>query len=728
VTAATAALRHALTPPRVGGWPRTSHVAWSVAATACGLALASRLLLAFDPYTLLPRPGPPVWLGVTGQVAGPLIGVVVISTLGAVAAGRQRVNRLGLALLGTALAVGLTLFCQEYAVLGLVSAPGSLPGAVQAAWLQAWLYDVLLFGVLLGLLLFPDGRLPSRRWFALVGVAGVVTALSLLDSLANPGLLGTSVRDQTYSLPVTMPPALWGVGSDFASWSGVPVYWLQALLIPAASGAVLLRLRSAGGEQRRQIKWVAFAGALTAIPWLLSYLDGLPPEARPNGSLFQTLDAWGDLGWVLGLTVVIPLAAGAAVLRYRLYEIDKVINRAILVGGLAAFITGVYVAVVIGAGSAVGSGLGPALSLVAAAIAAVGFAPVRARLQTLANRLVYGHRATPYEVLADFAERLSGAYADEDALALMARLVGEGMGAERSEVWLRVASSIRLAASWPAGGRSATLPLVAEELPAALAGERVLAVRDQGELLGALRVSLRSGERLAPQEDKLLEDLARQAALILRSVRLIAELRSSRTRVVQALDEERRRLERDLHDGAQQRLVTAAMALGMAREELEQGQVPRTRRSLTEASAELSRGLADLRDLARGLHPAVLTESGLAAAIESLVERSTLEVLLELAIPPDLPAPVQTSAYFYVSEALANVARHARASVVRIRASEIDDRLRIEVIDDGIGGANPELGSGLRGLSDRLTAVGGTLRMESPRGAGTRLVGELPCA
>jgi signal transduction histidine kinase len=404
------------------------------------------------------------------------------------------------------------------------------------------------------------------------------------------------------------------------------------------------------------------------------------------------------------------------------------VNRTVLVGGLAVFITGVYVTVVVGVGSAVGRGFGPLLSLVAAAIAAVGFAPMRSRLQLLANRLVYGPQATPYEVLASFAERLGAAYSEEGVLTLMARLIGEGLAADVAEVWLRVGSELRLEAAWPhQRAVPATLALSGERLPSGLAGGHVLAVRDRDELLGALRVSKRNGDWLPPHESRLLEDLARQAALILRTVRLIEELRTSRERIVGAQDEERRRLERDLHDGAQQRFSTAVVALSMLRAELDRGRMDSARSSLLDAAQHLTQGLAELRSFARGIHPAIVTDAGLAAAIDSLVEVCPVPVTVAVDIPRRLPASVETTGYFTISEALANVAKHAQAPCASVRAGIVADRLLIEVSDNGVGGADPTRGTGLRGLEDRLGALGGRLVIQSPPLGGTCLMAELPC-
>jgi signal transduction histidine kinase len=710
-------------------WTRLSraHPVWATAAAATVIVVASRLLLFRDPYVQLRHPGPPVWLSVTGDAVAPVFGVVTIAVIGAVATTRNRAGRLGWALLGTALAAALTLFAEEYAILGLVAAPGSLPMAEASAWVQRWTFDLLLLGFVTGMLLLPDGRLDGWTSRAILWLAIGATLFSIADSFGDPRLLQTSVRDEGYPLPVTMPPAFWGAGSELAAWLGQPAYWAQVLLIPLASLSLLLRLRGATADQRQQIKWVAYAGALAAVGWLVSYLDEAPRLSIGAG-LTEVIDSWGDLLWTFGSAVVIPVAAIFAVLRYRLYGIDTVVNRTVLVGGLAVFITGVYATVVVGVGSAVGRGFGPLLSLVAAAIAAVGFAPVRSRLQLLANRLVYGPQATPYEVLASFAERLGAAYSEEGVLTLMARLIGEGLAADVAEVWLRVGSELRLEAAWPLEKAvPATLALSGERLPSGLPGGHVLAVRDRDELLGALRVSKRNGDWLPPHESRLLQDLARQAALILRTVRLIEELRTSRERIVGAQDEERRRLERDLHDGAQQRFSTAVVALSMLRAELDRGRMDSARSSLLDAAQHLTQGLAELRSFARGIHPAIVTDAGLAAAIDSLVEVCPVPVTVAVDIPRRLPASVETTGYFTISEALANVAKHAQAPCASVQAGIVADRLLIEVSDNGVGGADPTRGTGLRGLEDRLGALGGRLVIQSPPLGGTCLMAELPC-
>lgn len=208
--------------------------------------------------------------------------------------------------------------------------------------------------------------------------------------------------------------------------------------------------------------------------------------------------------------------------------------------------------------------------------------------------------------------------------------------------------------------------------------------------------------------------------------RQAAGLQESAKRIVSAQDEERRRLARDLHDGAQQRLVALSLALRLARRGAAGGEPP-TEMALDRASEELALALTELRELARGIHPAVLRDGGLSAAIESLAERSPVPATVTAAPKFRLPAPVEATAYFIVSEALTNVAKYARASGVTISVRQSDGMLLVEVADDGIGGADPTSGSGLRGLADRATALGGHLRLDSPPGHGTRLLAEVPC-
>jgi signal transduction histidine kinase len=234
-------------------------------------------------------------------------------------------------------------------------------------------------------------------------------------------------------------------------------------------------------------------------------------------------------------------------------------------------------------------------------------------------------------------------------------------------------------------------------------------------------------------EPGLVRAAAAAARLALEHARLQAEIRAqldqvraSRTRIVEAGDTARRRIERDLHDGAQQRLVTLSLALALARRQAE-GTSPGLEELLQTASEEAAGAIAELRELARGIHPAVLTESGLAGAVQSLAERSPVPVVI-VAVPGGrFPAQIEATAYFVVSEALANVAKHAPSATARVTISQRTEQIVIQVSDDGPGGARPEAGSGLRGLADRVASVGGLLRVEDAAARGTRIEAAIPC-
>ena len=234
-------------------------------------------------------------------------------------------------------------------------------------------------------------------------------------------------------------------------------------------------------------------------------------------------------------------------------------------------------------------------------------------------------------------------------------------------------------------------------------------------------------------EPQLVRLTAAAASMALEHSRLQAEVRAqleqvraSRARIVEASDEARRRIERDLHDGAQQRLVTLSLALGMARSQVA-GSDPELAALLDGATKEAREAIAELRELARGIHPAVLTETGLAGAVQSLVERSSVVTTVTAVPGGRFPAPIEATAYFVVCEALANVAKHAPAATAQIAIRQQAGQVIVEVSDDGPGGAQRDGGSGLRGLADRVASVGGTLHIDSTAGGGTRLRAELPC-
>jgi signal transduction histidine kinase len=249
-------------------------------------------------------------------------------------------------------------------------------------------------------------------------------------------------------------------------------------------------------------------------------------------------------------------------------------------------------------------------------------------------------------------------------------------------------------------------------------GEPLAAILHDPALLEdpGLVASVATAVRLTVENDRLQDQVRAQ----------LAEVRASRQRIVEATDAERRRLERDIHDGAQQRLVALSMALGRACGQLGSEADPELAAALTQATDEVRAALADLRELARGIHPAILTDAGLEAAVRSLAERSAVPVTLECAVPGRFPAHLEATAYFVVSEGLANAGKHAGASSARVTLAATGGQLVVEVHDDGRGGANPARGSGLRGLRDRVEAAGGRLEVSSPARKGTTVRATLP--
>jgi signal transduction histidine kinase len=431
----------------------------------------------------------------------------------------------------------------------------------------------------------------------------------------------------------------------------------------------------------------------------------------------------------------IPVAITIAVLRHRLYEIDVIINRTVVYGLLASAVTAVYVLVVVGIGSLVGYGVGnPVLTTGAAVAIALAFQPLRRQAQRVANRLVYGERATPYQVLSEFADNIRVSMDLDAILNRMVAVLAGGTGATRVDAWVRVGSELQPAATWPT---TAAAPVALAmnrtgELPAFDGATRAIEVRQGDELLGALAVQKPKNEPLSPTEDKLLQDLASQAGLVLRNVRLTAELRAtidelraSRRRLVGAQDEERRKIERNLHDGAQQQLVALRMQLGLlGRIAGDPGRVEKMSQQLQDS---LQEALDDLRDLARGIYPPLLADKGLPMALEAQARKLATDAAVESDGVGRYPQDVEAAVYFCALEALQNVSKYAEATATVVRLAETDGHLLFEIQDDGRGFLPDETGygTGLQGMADRLDAIGGALEVSSGPGQGTLVRGRI---
>jgi signal transduction histidine kinase len=691
---------------RVGAWPWGARLVWLASIVLSMAAALSSVVSAagVDVYTV-------VFL-----VLAP-----IYATVGAIILSRASGNHVGWVLL----LIGLLLSIEDFSGAGgtyAATAAGRwVPGEAWMNWMSNWVWVPAVVGALALLpMLFPNGRLPSRRWAPLAWIVWGATAVSLGGYVFIPSGINTAPG---YVNPV-------GLAALIPLSGLLHALYVLALLVGVLGGAgsLLVRYRHGNSEERQQIKWFAWAFVLLAAMLAMYAASQAVGIASPAWLIAVIL--------CIGLTAV-PLTVAVAVLRYRLYDIDIIISRTLVYGSLAAFITAVYVGIAVGIGSLVGGGGKPnlGLSILATAIVAVGFQPVRERLHRIANRLVYGKRATPYEVLSQFSERVAESYASEDVLPRMARVLGEGTNADLAEVWLRRDGLLQRVAAFPRDDATPAAVHVNGTATLAIPGaDRSVVVRHQGELLGALTVTKRRGEAITPIEVKLMEDLAHQAGLVLKNVGLTADLqnrlvdlRASRQRLVAAQDDERRRLERNLHDGAQQHLVALKIKLGLV-EMLATRDPERARATVAELKHDADEALETLRDLARGIYPPLLAEKGLPTALQAHSRKATLPVTIEADGVGRYPQDTEAALYFCILEALQNIQKYAQATAAVVRLREDGDHLTVEVVDDGRGFdiATTIRGNGLTNMEDRLDALGGTLRIISSPGAGTTVRAAVP--
>ncbi|HEY2596729.1 MAG TPA: sensor histidine kinase [Chloroflexota bacterium] len=656
------------------------------------------------------------------------IAVPMGAIIGVLVAARRPYNPVGWLILFIAVASSLQGVEDQYARFALLTHPGLL-GAVWAEWLGSFsAIPIFPAGAVAWLLvLLPDGHPRSRRWRGVLIAGAVDTVVLLVSTALAPGPLNLSSSGANYA-DLDNPLGLAAFQPLSTSAAASAVIWFAGLaILLVASVAPLLRMRRASGDERQQLKWIAYVVLLTAAAILIFvFLAG------------SVLPSWTfDIPIVLGFGLAFPASIAMAIFKHRLYDIDVVISRTLVYGSLAVFITAVYVGIAVGIGTLIGGSGKPnlGLSILATAIVAVGFQPVRERVQRVANRLVYGKRATPYEVLSQFSERVAESYAADDVMPRMARVLADGTGAERADVWLRTEGTWHQAAVWPEDAAPAE-PIAAVDgtLPTLNGAGRLVGVRHQGDLLGALGVTKRSGEALTPVEENLLNDLAGQAGLVLKNVGLtsdlqarLVELRASRQRLVTAQDAERRRLERNLHDGAQQHLVAIKVKLGLAAM-LAARDPEKAKATLQQLKGDADEALETLRDLARGVYPPLLAEKGLGAALESQARKATVPVIVDAGGIGRYGQDIEAAVYFSVLEALQNVQKYAQASAATVRLRDDAGQLLFDVTDDGRGFdvAATRSGSGLTNVADRIDALGGRVTVTSTPGEGTSVRGSLP--
>ncbi len=636
------------------------------------------------------------------------LAVSSFAVMGALISRRQPSNPIGWLFGAIGLMFGLTLAGGSY------TDATSLPWRDWGAWLSNWSGAAIQPLLVLVMLLFPDGTLLSHRWRVVVRVDLVGAAFLVLGTALTPG----PFEGQTeFVNPVGIPALAGSVLDDGGlGWVLVP------LAVLAAGVSLILRFRRSRGVEREQLKWLAFSAVLVLAGFIA------------NEATYQT--RFEDLGIIAVqiAIVTVPLATGAAILRYRLYDIDVVINRTLVYVALAAFITVVYIAIVVGIGALVGgSGDEPnaALSIAATAVVAAAFQPVRERVQRFANRLVYGKRATPYEVMADFGHRMAGTLELDRALPELAEAAGTGVRASTARVRLFLPGGGERSASWPEGSEPE-------------AWERTVEVDYQGERIGEIAVAKDAGDPLLPAERALLDDLAHQAGLALHNVRLTDELQArvdelatqteqlevSRRRLVTARDAQRRGLERDIREGPRRELEQIADAIERAAN-VAPSEPATAVATVEEVDERANATLEGLRDLARGIFPPLLADQGIVPALEAHIRKVGANATLDAGSAvagSRFDADVEACAYFCCLQAIQNVQRHAANAPVVVSLRHRDGWLSFEVADRGPGfdADRTPRGMGLQIMQDRVDALEGVLTVGSSPGGGTVVRGRVP--
>ena len=705
-----ATIRDPERPPRRLG-PRGS-LAVPAALLAIAAAVASATLSTGAPV------GP-------GHVLSAAL-VVVWGLCALVVAGVDPDERLGLVMVIGAL-------CGTLALLGAVLLGRSLgsTGARDLAAAGRALGIALLPAVGLHLALgLPDGRLRSRARRATVGI-GYTAAVAI----------GAFVFTQRPALP------------------SIELVVLSIACASAAAVGFVARCRRATLPERARLQWTIWAVtvvvAIAAATVILNVLIEWPAPIRAIG---------------VGATVLVPLSLALAVSRGTAVRVDRLLIHTITLAGLFGLVGLSYIVVVLGLGpSPSGSErtlLG--LSMLAAAIAALLWVPARERLTDFATRRVYGERHAPEEVLRTFGSRLTRALPLDELLLQLAESLQKTMALEATEVWTRSPGGpLERAVSVPERG-TASLPVGAEEetvfaragvsgpawaqvwLPSLVPAEgeepvlRVAPITNSGELLGLIVVRRANGSvTFDDNDDQALTELARQVGLALHNVRLDSalqasldevrrqadELRASRARIVQAGDAQRRSIERDLHDGAQQRLVALAVRVRLARQAAETD-VAQAGTMLEEIGTDLQEAVQELRNLAHGIYPPLLAARGLREALSAAAGRAPLPTNVDADGLGRYSQPTEAAVYFCVLEALQNAGKHAGdGAQITITVHEDEGALLFDVADDGAGfdlSTGAHRGHGFVNMTDRVGAIGGTVTVDSTVGRGTRITGRIP--
>lgn len=551
-----------------------------------------------------------------------------------------------------------------------------LPAGPIALWISQLSWLPSGYGWILTFVLFPDGKAGKWRPVLWAGAAGMVAAMV---AWAFGPHMGQSFPDGRN------PVQIEGFQTGALLATGMTVY-LGALA--ASVIALVVRFRRSEGLRRQQLKWFVFAAALAGAGLPLSF------------ALWYVTPAAGVIAAVVLTGLVV--AACLAILRYRLFDVDVVISRTISYGLLTVLLVAAYAVTVVVVGTAFGRGSSWATAA-ATLVAALAFRPLRERVQDVVDRRFNRARYDAKRRMSDFLEALRAGRAEpEDVVPTLRELVQD------PELELLVYLS------------ESEEQVDLDGKPAEANGSRVVVERD-GRPVGVVVHSTPHAAlvREVVEAGGLAVEIARLRVELRRQ---LAEVRASRARIVAAGDAERRRVQRDLHDGAQQRLVAIGLALRHAQHQLTTSTPEQAGHTIDDAVREVAVAIQELRDLAHGLQ----LDGGLRPAFDDLARRTPLHV--EVTAPKERFAEnVEAAAYFVGCEALTNAVKHAQATTVALTVAHEAGNLVVTVTDDGIGGAAAKDGSGLTGLADRVAALGGTFTVDSEPGTGTTVIAEVPC-
>ncbi|MFN2137811.1 MAG: histidine kinase [Candidatus Promineifilaceae bacterium] len=652
---------------------------------------------------------------------------VVYSLIGALIVSRRPRNPIGWIFLIVGLFEGISSISSGYMRFGRVLWPdGNFPGYDLAAWANLWIWMPAVFlPITLVLLLFPGGDLPSRRWRPVVWVTVLALIAVMAGRALHPGPLeswGNEINPFNFGISPAVLELTLHAGT-----------LLLILAMIASIVALFGRFRRSRGVERAQIKWLVYACMIVALGFVIT---GLLWFGFPASAFIQEL----SIALTGGTVLAIAIAAGIAIIRYHLYDIDLIINRTLVYVAMTAVIIGLYALLVGGVGALLQTQSNWIVALVATVIVAILFQPLRDRLQRGVNRLLYGRRDEPFEVLADLGRRLEHTLSPERVYPALVETVAQTLKLPYAAIAVLADDGLETVVSY---GRPvpdlSSFPLTY-----------------QGQTIGQLEVASRApGESLSEADQRLLRNIAVQAGTAVHAVQLTDDLQRSRRRLVTAREEERRRLRRDLHDGLGPSLAALHLQAGVLRRLIDND--PRAAQALVdEFRGDIRQTIDEIRRVVYELRPPAIDQLGLVAAVRAQAARwsgettagqaqsrgagqLTVTVTAPEALPP-LPAAVEVAAYRIVQEALANVAHHAQATQCQVQLvvdgsspaprlqSGSSTCLRVEISDDGIGlnGYGRENGLGLLSMRERAEELGGECLVTFLPGGGTRVFALLP--